>query len=72
MTDTELLIRLAAREIGIGDITITAAIDRPGEYDVTFKDRRGDEARVEVVFDTPFPKLHDQLKAAFKPNKKDR
>jgi hypothetical protein len=66
MTDTEHLIRQAAREIGISlnqEITVTPGA---GTYEVSFKNRKGDEAKVEIVMDAEFKTIHAQLKAAWK------
>jgi hypothetical protein len=69
MTDTEHLIRQAAREIGISlhqEISVEPSITSAGNYVVKFKNRRGDDATVEVVMDAEWKTIHAQLKAAWK------
>jgi hypothetical protein len=66
MTDTEHLIRQAAREIGISmnqEITVTPSITSAGTYEVSFKDRRGIETTFKVPMDAGFKAIHAMLKA---------
>jgi hypothetical protein len=69
MTDTEHLIRQAAREIGISmnqEITVTPSITSAGNYVVKFKNRKGDDTSIEVLMDAEWKTIHAQLKAAWK------
>jgi hypothetical protein len=69
MTETEHLIRQAAREIGItqwSEMTATADVDIPGTYRVEFKNRRGDGTTINIKMDAGFKTIHAQLKAAWK------
>lgn len=69
MTDTEHLIRQAAREIGISlnqEITVIPSVKSASTYKVSFKSRRGDDATVEIVMDAGFKTIHAQLKATWR------
>lgn len=68
-TETEHLIRQAAHEIGISldqTIDITADTEAPGTYVASFKNRKGEDAKVSITMDAGFKRIHDQLKAAWK------
>ena len=74
MTDTEHLIRQAARELQIAplEITITDATEDLktmqviNTYKASFRDRHGNSASVDLKDGTPFKAIHEALKAAHK------
>ena len=74
MTDTEHLIRQAARELQIAplEITITDAAEDLktmqviNTYKAAFRDRHGNSTSVEIKEETPFKAIHEALKVAHK------
>ena len=79
MTETEHLIRQAARELQIplADIAVTSAepdlktMEVVNTYTVHFNDRHGNPAKVEIKDNTPFPAIHAALKTAYKAKKNE-
>jgi hypothetical protein len=65
-TETEHLIRQAAREVGIETFEVKASTDEShiGEYSVTFKDKRGDDKEIFVPMDAAYLMIVAALKAA--------
>lgn len=65
-TETEHLIRQAAREAGIETIEIKPATDEQhiGSYSVTFKDKRGDAQEIFVPMDASYKSIVTAVKAA--------
>lgn len=74
MTDTEHLIRQAARELQIAplEIKVTDAAEDlktmqvVNTYKAAFRDRHGNSASVKIKDGTPFKAIHEALKAAHK------
>lgn len=74
MTDTEHLIRQAAKELQIArlDIKITDTTEDLNTmqvinaYKVAIRDRHGNSASVKIKDGTPFKAIHEALKAAHK------
>ena len=74
MTDTEHLIRQAARELQIAplEIKVTDAAEDlktmqvVNTYKAAFRDRHGNSTSVEIKDGTPFKAIHEALKAAHK------
>ncbi len=65
-SETEHLIRQAAREAGIDKFEVKPSTDEQhiASYSVKFKDKRGDEQEVFVPFDAAYKSIVAVLKAA--------
>ena len=69
MTETEHLIRQAAREIGItlnidrnSKFTVEASVEEPGTYKVSFVNRKGDDTTIVIPMESEFETIHVALK----------
>jgi len=73
MTETEHLIRQAAREIGItlnidrnSKFTVEESTDEPGTYKVSFLNRKGDNKTIIIPMTSQFSTIHAALKSAWR------
>lgn len=78
MTETEHLIRQAAREIGItlnidrnSKFTVEESTDEPGTYKVQFVNRKGEDTTVSVLTGSDYKAIHAALKNGWRGVTKD-
>lgn len=78
MTETEHLIRQAAREIGItlnvsrdSKFTVDESTDEPGTYKVSFLNRKGDNTTIIIPMTSQFATIYAALKNGWRGVTKD-